>query len=110
MRVEIFLYEMVSDKTAPNKISHLVEPKHLGYIEVEKFNAERIFDICNWEHWVSTKPSNLHADISSCNHGLCLLNPITNLMWLAKSQGWLVSSQHHIKNYVQKHQHDILWT
>ena len=36
---------------------------NIGYIEAEGFNAEKCFDICNWEHSLKVKPKNLYSNI-----------------------------------------------
>lgn len=89
-----------------NKYSELV---HIGYIELDKFDADRCWELCNWKHWRKEKPENLHANIFSCSHGICFTNPDTKEMWMAKSIGWLTGNETKINNYIQKNKYEIVW-
>lgn len=82
---------------------------NIGYIEAEGFNAEKCFDICNWEHSLKVKPKNLYSNIRTCNHGICFTNPKTNEMWLALSVGWLKGDEAVIKNYINENKDEVLW-
>lgn len=104
MNVEIYIYNF----NALN-MTHDETPTHLGHIEVERFDAEEIFNMCNWICWAEEKPKNLYANIDCCGHGLCLLNPETQDAWLAKSFGWLVGKQEVIDEYVREHKHCLVW-
>jgi len=107
MKVNIFHFDQVIED---GRITHIMTPRHLGYAEVETFDAEDIFDLCNWWHWAEEKPENLHADIDSCGHGLLVINPKTQEHWLALSIGWLVGNEAKIYDYVLKNIHNDLWT
>ena len=106
MKVQIYHY---NQKVYKGKLVHDLVPTHLGYVEVDTFNAEEIWDLCNWSCWTEEKPTNLHADICSCNHGLCLVNPETKERWLAKSVGWLTGDEKTISQYVFDHRENIVW-
>lgn len=106
MKVSIYHY---NQNIGNGKLIHDLIPAYLGYVEVEKFNAEEIFNLCNWSHWMEEKPFNLHCDISTCGHGLCLINPETKERWLAKSIGWLVGDEKTIDDYVLNNRYSILW-
>lgn len=82
---------------------------YMGYAEVEEFDAQKIFDLCNWSCWAEEKPTNLHADIDYCDHGLCLINPETQEWWLSKSVGWLVGDRNTVDNYVNTNRYNLLW-
>ena len=82
---------------------------HIGYIETPVFDADRCWELCNWKHWLKTKPQNLHADIYSCSHGVCFTNPETNEMWLAKSIGWLVGNETKINKYIKENENEVIW-
>ena len=81
----------------------------VGYLEIEAFNADRCWDICNWKSWGKMKPENLHANIDYCGHGLCFTNPDTNKMWLAKSIDWFVGNESEVNEYVQQNANESIW-
>lgn len=97
MKVDIHLY---------NKESEL---DYIGYVEWDKFDPDRFWDLCNWRHWKKEKPESLFANISSCSHGICFTNPDTNEIWMAKSIGWLVGNESEIKEYIRKNKNDLTW-
>lgn len=97
MKINIHLY---------NKKSKL---DYIGYIELPKFDADRCWELCNWKHWRKEMPESLHANISSCTHGICFTNPDTNEMWMAKSIGWLVGNETEINNYIQQNKDELVW-
>lgn len=106
MKVDIYRY----DRTEIDKrVIYEITPTYLGYIEVKKFDAQEIFNLCNWSCWAKEKPSNLHADICYCDHGLCLINPETQERWLSKSVGWMVGSEDKITKYVSDNKYNIVW-
>ena len=108
MKVDIYYFnQRFHDK---DKVVHDLVPTHLGYVEVERFNAEEIFDLCNWSNWTEEKPINLHADIKSCGHGLCLVNPETQQKWLALTIGWLIGDSEEISDYVRENKNNIIWS
>lgn len=106
MKVKIYHYEQL---IVDGKFTHDLEPRYLGYAEVEKFDAEGIFHLCNWSHWTNEKPQSLHANICSCNHGLCLVHPETKEKWLALFSGWLTGDDKTIAEYVKNHQDSPIW-
>lgn len=106
MRVDIYHY---SQNVTNGKLVHDLVPTHLGYIEIENFDAEEIFNLCNWSHWMEEKPLNLHSNIRTCGHGLCLINTETKERWLAKSFGWLVGDEKTISNYVLDNRYSPIW-
>lgn len=82
---------------------------NIGYIEAEGFNADKCFDMCNWEYSLKVKPKNLYSNIRTCNHGICFTNPKTKEMWLALSVGWLRGNEDKIKKYIKENEHELLW-
>lgn len=106
MQVQIYHF---NQKNVKGKFVHDLVATHLGHAEVEEFDAEAIWTLCNWGEWAEEKPENLHANISSCGHGLCVVNPETQEKHLALSNGWLVGNEKKISDYVFEHRHDILW-
>lgn len=106
MNVEIYHYNR---KELDGGFIHDTTPSYLGYVEVDKFNPSEIHKLCNWSCWTKEKPSNLHADISYCDHGLCLIHPKTKKRYLSKSIGWLVGSEDKINKYVSDNKHNIVW-
>ena len=81
---------------------------NIGYIEMEEFNADKCYDICNWRYWAKTKPKNLFANVDTCDK-VCFTNPITKRMHLTKSIGWLVGSEEEINEYIQQNANELLW-
>ena len=84
-------------------------PANVGYIEMEKFDADTCFNLCNWIHWTDQKPENLYSEISSACHGICFSNHETDEMWLAKSVGWFVGNCFEVANYVNENKDNIFW-
>ena len=84
-------------------------PFNVGYIEMDTFDAEKCFDLCNWGCWTNEKPKELHSNIQSCSHGICFTNPDTHEYWLAKSIGWLVGDIKTIAKYVSKNVANQKW-
>lgn len=81
---------------------------NIGHIEMEEFNADRCYDLCNWRRYSKTKPQALHANIETCDK-VCFTNPITKRMHLAKSIGWLVGNEEEINEYIQQNANELLW-
>ena len=110
MQVQIYIFPL---KPIQGKIIHEIVPTHLGYAEVKKLetedDAEEIWNLCNWSHCAEEKPQNLHANISTCGHGLCLVNPETQERYLALSNGWLVGTSTEISDYVLNHKNELWW-
>lgn len=106
MQVHIYHF---NQKVVKGKFVHDLVATHLGYAEVEEFDAETVWTLCNWGEWAEEKPENLHANISACGHGLCVINPETQERWLALSNGWLVGDEKKISDYVFNNRHEVLW-
>ena len=106
MQVKIYHYN--KDEVNGNLI-HDTTPVYLGYVEVDKFDPSEIHKLCNWSCWTKEKPSNLHAIICYCDHGLYFINPETQERWLPKSVGWLVGTEDEINNYVLDNKYNLLW-
>lgn len=107
MEVPIYIFPQ---KVVKGKLTHDIVATYLGYAEVEKFNAEDIWNLCNWSHYLEAKPENLHANIDICTHGLCLINPETQERWLALSHGWLTAKDEKvISEYVFMNRDKVLW-
>ncbi len=104
--MKVKVYHVETDKyrmiISPSILPH-------GYIEVDTFDAERCWQLCNWVHWSEAKPKEVHSDIDSCNHGLIVHNPDTNEYWLALSNGWLNSNIEEIKGYVERNWQKTFW-
>jgi hypothetical protein len=82
---------------------------HVGHISADKFDREECFDLCNWVNWTDAKPENLHADIESCGHGVCFVNPNTGEFNMALSIGWLVGTKEDICRYAYEHRNYDAW-
>lgn len=106
MKVQIYIF---NQNVRNGKFSHDLVPIYLGYAEVETFDAEHIWGLCNWGEYTEEKPENLFANISSCGHGLCVINPETQEYHLALSHGWLIGTEKEISDYVFEHRHDVIW-
>lgn len=107
LKVDIYIYKQIE---VDGKPVYEITPTYLGYAEVEEFDAEEIMHLCNWSCWSKVKPHNLHADIDYCGHGLCLVHPITQQRYLAKSVGWMIADRDTIDKYVMVNRyHTTYW-
>lgn len=84
-----------------------------GYVELDEFDPEKAFRLCNWENWTSEKPEENHTDISNIGHGLIVIdesnkwNPVYHL---ALSGGWLTGDYQKMQRYFHYHMHPCcLW-
>jgi len=59
-----------------------------GYIEVETFDRERLWDICNWSCYQENKPANLFSDIMVASSNIIFHNPVSDEYHFAKPMGW----------------------
>ena len=84
-------------------------PVYGGYIEMEEFNADRCWELCNWTAWADEKPDGFYSEIGSCSHAICFPHTETEEKWLALSFGWLVGDSLKSFDYVERHKNDILW-
>ena len=96
MRVDIHTYPFGSST-----------PVYGGYIEMEEFNADKCWELCNWTAWADEKPDGFHSEIGSCSHAICFTNTATEEKWLALSFGWLVGDSMKISDYVERHKNDM---
>ena len=116
MKVEMFLYEQIRRVRFENGhyipyADHMLSPTYIGYIEVEEFNEKVIFDLCNWSCYMPEKPAILHSNIECCGHGLLLINPINETMYLSKSIGWLITDDRKIiDKYVEDNRYKLVWS
>ena len=84
--------------------------EYIGYIELETFNADRCYHICNWStHKGAKRPHELFADISHTVRGMCFTNPETNEIWMPLSIGWLHGNEKLIKDFVRENAGKKLW-
>jgi len=88
-------------------ISPIIKPH--GYVELPEFDAEKCWDLCNWDCWAERKPDNVHTDIERCNHGLIVYNPEAKEYWLALSHGWMHGNVYEISEYVYYHWKEDFW-
>lgn len=106
LKVDIYIYNLTE---VNGKFVYEITPTYLGFAEVDKFDADEIFHLCNWSCWTQEKPDNLHADIDYCGHGLCLVNPITQQRYLAKSVGWMIGDRDFIDKYVMVNRYHLTY-
>lgn len=72
-----------------------------GYLEVEKFNRDECWHICNWCFHSETKPKELHSDIDHANADIIFHNLETGEYHLALPKGWQVeNSLEDLKQYL----------
>ena len=80
-----------------------------GYVEIEEFDAEKVFDLCNWSCWTKEKPSCVHSDIDWIGHGLIVVDERKDkwhpVYHLALSTDWLVGDYYTIQDYLSYHMH-----
>lgn len=105
MKIRIYEFPMI----ACAEHLHSAGPVERGYIEMDKFDENECFHICNWTHRTTTKPECLHSDIKSCQHGIVFVNPESDIHCLALSSGWLYGKAEHIQNYVNVHLDSAVW-
>ena len=105
MKIQIYEFPMISGA----EHLHSAEPVERGYLELDTFDENECFHICNWWHWSKTKPECLHSDIDICQHGIVFVNPETDIHCLALSSGWLYGKAEHIQNYVNAHLDSAVW-
>lgn len=79
-----------------------------GYVELDEFDAEKAFDLCNWDCWADEKPREVHTDISRIGHGLIVFDEM-GTAHLALSSGWLSGSADTIRKYLRRHMNDVLF-
>lgn len=81
-----------------------------GYAEVEVFDAEALWHLCNWSCYQEEKPDNLFSEIEYCGHGICFTNPETDQKWLALSFDWYVTdNMREIEKYVTQNEGKHVW-
>lgn len=80
-----------------------------GYVELPTFDAEKCWNLCNWDCWTEKKPDNVHTDIERCNHGLIVYNPETKEYWLALSHGWFYGKSYEVAEYIYHHWREQEW-
>ena len=105
MRIRIYEYPVLEGA----EHLHSAEPVERGYLELDKFDEDECFHICNWWRRTKTKPDCLHSEIESCQHGIVFVNPETDIHCLALSIGWLYGKAENIQNYVNAHIDKVAW-
>lgn len=65
-----------------------LEPVNIGYIELDKFDEDECWHLCNWMCWSKTKPNNLHSKITVCNTDVIFHNPENDMYYTPGSAGW----------------------
>ena len=106
MQVKIFHFDQVVEN---GRLTHIMTPRYVGYAEVDTFDAEEIWHLCNWCHWTNERPTNLHGGIDSCGHGLLLAHPEKNKYALSLSDGWIVGDEETVYNYALEHKDCSFW-
>ena len=81
----------------------------LGYVNVKKFDAEKLFDLVNWSAAGRPKPNCLKSDIGWANHGIAFRNPVSTQWWLALTEGWKVGTLQEITEYAEANKNNVLW-
>lgn len=106
MEIKIYMPKMKYN-TCGNVINEI--PEYRGYIELDHFDRNECFHLCNWDCWTEEKPKNVHTDIESVGHGIIFVNPETKENHLALSAGWLVGNSVTITDYIRKHKNECIW-
>lgn len=65
-----------------------LEPVNIGYIELNKFDEDECWHLCNWSAWSEIKPDNLHSKITVCNTDVIFHNPENDMYYTPGSTGW----------------------
>lgn len=105
MKIRIYEYPMLTGA----EHLHSANPVERGYLEMDEFDEDKCFYLCNWCLWTKTKPECLHSDVTTCQHGIVFMNPETDIHCLALSDGWLYGKIEHIQNYVNAHLDNAAW-
>lgn len=112
MRIRIYEFPLQN----PRSNLRTDKPRELGYIEVKdeeinKYNANECWHICNWSNWSKVKPSCLQSDIVYCTHGIVFVYPglQAEVHCLALSDGWLVGTEEEVQKYATEHVNDPVW-
>jgi hypothetical protein len=60
-----------------------------GYIEMEKFDRDECWHLCNWSCWSKEgKPNNLFSDLEVVNSDVIFHDEVLNKYHLAEHVGW----------------------
>lgn len=103
MRVNILLYQREMQTSCK------AHPEYKGYLELDEFNPDVCFDLCNWGEYQEEKPDNLFADVPFCGSSICFENTETNEYWLALSVGWKHGTKEEIEKYVMENYNSLFW-
>lgn len=61
---------------------------NIGYIELDKFDKDKCWELCNWSCHRKDKPDNLHSKISACCSDVAFYNPESSEYHVPDSFGW----------------------
>jgi len=82
--------------------------KYCGYLEVEAFNAEKCWDLCNWSCWADDKPKEVeHTSLSFCNSDVAFFNPTTNIWHISDNIGFVKTKDKNEAIKIMKVKHGI---
>lgn len=96
MRIEIF--KVPYHYTICRDVKFLL--RHEGYIEMDAFDEQLAWHLCNWSCWSNNKPDNLFSNIDIANTDVVFMNPETKKYYIPLICGWIIrNSLKEVANY-----------
>lgn len=115
MRVRIFRvpYDFIMRRCMKSKKAGTpFSITYVGYAEVEQFDEQKVWDLCNWSCCSKGKPDNLFANINVANTDVFFYNPETKLYYIPLVAGWVTktSLKEVAEHYLQENlQEGFVW-
>lgn len=82
------------------KLTDKLEIVENGYIELDVFNRDKCWELCNWYDLRDEKPLELHSTILGVSSDVVFFNPEVEKYHIADSVGWKIAdSFEDVKNY-----------
>lgn len=79
MKIEIYIPKWNGEK---------LEVSNSGYIEMDTFDRDKCWELCNWGAYADKKPEEVHSEISGCSTDICFYDSDSNIYHLPESIGW----------------------
>ena len=89
------------------------EAREIGFINCKRFNAQKLFELCNYQRSEVQKPSCIHIAPmrlrGGVGHGIAFQNPANGQIWLAKSVDWFVGTMAEVEAYAKANADKEVW-